>query len=86
MVFAGFFLNIGGGGGRILGGYLQLVLQDGEEFFPVTYLGDFVFAEFSFCFQLLQEVDKFALAEGGFIGDGVGFIPLVEDGGGGIFI
>ena len=39
-----------------------------------------------FGFQLLQEVDKFALAEGGFIGDGVGFIPLVEDGGGGIFI
>ncbi len=79
-------MGVGGGGGCVLGCQLQLGLQDGEEFFPVVYLGDFIFAEFSFGFELLQEVDKFGLAEGGFIGDGVGFVPLVEDGGGGVFV
>lgn len=86
MIFAGFFLDVGGGGGCVLGCLLQLGLQNGEEFFPVANLGDFVFAEFAFGFELLQEVDKFGLAEGGFIGDGVGFVPLVEDGGGGVFV
>jgi len=86
LIFCPFFADIILGSFCIFNSLVELTLQGGEEFFPVSYLLFFISVEFKLCVELVEKGGELGLGEGGFISNSISSLPLFEDFAGGVLV